>query len=253
MTEVKRRTGTLRRRVGLLLAVTVLGLASSACARVQPHFALPDLAMGDPSFGPTIEAYTATRVARGNSVDLLLNGDQIFPAQLEAIRSARRTISYAQYFYEESPIGQEIAAALAERCRAGVRGHVLLDGFGTLLMPAEYRETMTNAGCEVTTFRPLGPLVVLSPFGFGKDNNRSHRRILVVDGRVGFTGGVGVSPKWVLQRYRLHEAAERIAEGRDGDWAATALELGYFDQAHFIRDFKALIGASPAQYAGAAA
>ena len=64
---------------------------------------------------------------------------------------------------------------------------------------------------------------------------------------------VGVSPKWVLQRYRLHEAAERIAEGRDGDWAATALELGYFDQAHFIRDFKALVGASPAQYAGVAA
>ena len=62
---------------------------------------------------------------------------------------------------------------------------------------------------------------------------------------------VGVSPKWVLQRYRLHEAAERIAEGRDGDWAATAVELGYFDQAHFIRDFKALIGASPAQYAAA--
>jgi AraC-like DNA-binding protein len=64
---------------------------------------------------------------------------------------------------------------------------------------------------------------------------------------------VGVSPKWVLQRYRLHEAAERIAEGRPGEWAATALELGYADQAHFIRDFKALVGASPAQYAGAAA
>jgi AraC-like DNA-binding protein len=64
---------------------------------------------------------------------------------------------------------------------------------------------------------------------------------------------VGVGPKWVLRRYRLHEAAERIAAGRDGDWAATALELGYFDQAHFIRDFKALIGASPARYAGAVA
>ena len=62
---------------------------------------------------------------------------------------------------------------------------------------------------------------------------------------------VGVSPKWVLKRYRLHEAAERIAEGRNGDWAATALDLGYFNQAHFIRDFKALVGASPAQYAGA--
>ncbi len=60
---------------------------------------------------------------------------------------------------------------------------------------------------------------------------------------------VGVSPKWVLKRYRLHEAAERIAEGRDGSWAATALELGYFDQAHFVRDFTALIGTSPARYA----
>ena len=53
----------------------------------------------------------------------------------------------------------------------------------------------------------------------------------------------------MLKRYRLHEAAERIAEGRDGDWAATALELGYFDQAHFVRDFTALIGTSPARYA----
>jgi AraC-like DNA-binding protein len=60
---------------------------------------------------------------------------------------------------------------------------------------------------------------------------------------------VGVSPKWVLQRYRLHEAAERMADGEHGDWAALALELGYFDQAHFIKDFKALVGRSPAEYA----
>jgi cardiolipin synthase len=197
MIEMKSRTGTLRRGVGLLMAVAVLGLASSACARVQSHFALPDLAMADPSFAPTIEAYTATRIAGSNTVDLLLNGDQIFPAILDAIRSAHKTITYAQYFYEHGAMPQQIAEALADRCRAGIRAHVLLDGFGTLLMPAEYRETMTNAGCEVTTFRPLSPLVLLSPFGFGKDNNRSHRRILVVDGRVGFTGGVGVSPKWL--------------------------------------------------------
>jgi AraC-like DNA-binding protein len=60
---------------------------------------------------------------------------------------------------------------------------------------------------------------------------------------------VGVSPKWVLQRYRVHEAAERIADGRCQDWAALALELGYFDQAHFIRDFKALVGRPPTEYA----
>jgi AraC-like DNA-binding protein len=64
---------------------------------------------------------------------------------------------------------------------------------------------------------------------------------------------VGVSPKWVLQRYRLHEAAERIADGYDGDWAALALDLGYFDQAHFGKDFKALVGCSPAEYAAACA
>jgi cardiolipin synthase len=136
-------------------------------------------------------------VSGGNTVDVLLNGDQIFPAILDAIGSAQKTITYAQYFYEQGAMPQEIATALADRCRAGIRAHVLLDGFGAFAMPAEYRETMTKAGCEVTTFRPLSPLLLLSPFGLGRDNNRSHRRILVVDGRVGFTGGVGVSPKWM--------------------------------------------------------
>jgi cardiolipin synthase A/B len=162
---------------------------------VQSHLELPQLAAEDPSFLPTIEAYTSTAHG-GNTATLLLNGDQIFPAQLEAIRSARVTISYAQYFYDEGPIGREIAEALADRCRAGVRAHVLLDGFGTLYMPLEYRETMKQAGCEVVTFRPLTPLTLLAAVGFGTGNKRNHRRILVVDGRIGFTGGSGVSPKW---------------------------------------------------------
>jgi cardiolipin synthase A/B len=183
-------------KVGLLIGVTLLGLAQASCARVQSHYVLPQLAVADPSFLPTLEAYTSTALA-GNTVDVLLNGDQIFPAALDAIRSARKTITYAQYFYEEGPIGLELAEALAERCRAGVRAHILLDGFGTFLIPTEYRDSMTRAGCEVSTFRPLSPLVVLTPFGFGRGNNRSHRRILVVDGRIGFTGGVGVSPRWM--------------------------------------------------------
>lgn len=64
---------------------------------------------------------------------------------------------------------------------------------------------------------------------------------------------VGVSPKWVIQRIRVHEAAERLSQGRSGDWAQLAVELGYFDQAHFIHDFKALVGKSPAEYAAACA
>jgi cardiolipin synthase len=168
--------------------------------------------VGEPSFLQTLEAYTSTAHG-GNTVDVLLNGDQIFPAALAAIRAARATITYAQYFYEEGPIGLELAEALAERCRAGVHAHILLDGFGAILIPAAYRESMRRAGCEVSTFRPLSPLVLLAPLGFGKGDNRSHRRILVVDGRVGFTGGVGVSPKW-------------LGNGRmDGHWRQTDVRL----------------------------
>jgi cardiolipin synthase A/B len=183
------------RQGALLIGVTLLGLAPVSCARVQSHFTLPDLAVADPSFLPTMEAYTSPAVG-GNTAALLLNGDQIFPAQLDAIRSARKTITYAQYYYEEGPIGREIAEALADRCRAGVRAYILLDGFGTLLMPAAYRETMERAGCVVATFRPLSPFSLLAAFRVGSDNKRNHRRILVVDGRVGFTGGSGISPKW---------------------------------------------------------
>jgi cardiolipin synthase len=181
----------------VLIGAALLGLAAAACARVPSHFALPQLAVADPAFIPTIEAYTVAPVGGGNTVDVLLNGDQIFPAQLAAIRSARETITYAQYFYDEGPIGREIAEAFADRCRAGVRAHILLDGFGTVQMPAEYRETMTRAGCQVATFRPLSPLSLLAAVGFGRANKRNHRRILVVDGRVGFTGGSGLGPKWM--------------------------------------------------------
>jgi cardiolipin synthase len=194
------------------MGVALLGLAPASCARVQSHFRLPDLAVADPSFLPTLEAYTSTAIG-GNTVALLLNGDEIFPAQLTAIRSARETITYAQYFYEEGPIAAEIAEALAERCRAGVRAHVLLDGFGTLAMPAAYRETIAQAGCEVATFRPLSPLSLVAVLGLGSSNKRNHRRLLVVDGRVGFTGGSGVSPKW-------------LGNGRtEGQWRETDVRL----------------------------
>jgi cardiolipin synthase A/B len=194
------------------VATVLFGLVSASCARVQSHFALPALAAEEPSFLPTIEAYTSAAHG-GNTARLLLNGDQIFPAQLEAIRSARQTISYAQYYYEEGPIGQEIAEALAERCRAGIRGHILLDGFGTVLMPTAYWETMTQAGCEVATFRPLSPLSLLAAVGFGRDNKRNHRRILVVDGQIGFTGGSGIGPKW-------------MGDGRtEGQWRDTDVRI----------------------------
>ena len=174
------------------LVMIVLGLlALAGCARVHPHIALPPLSLGEPSFFPTLEAYASAPIVGGNSAEFLLNGEQIFPAIVEAIRSAKKTVTYAQYFYEDGPVAREVAEALAERCRDGVGVNVLLDAFGTLSMPKEYSELMTRSGCHVAYFRPLGQYV------FHRYNNRNHRRILVVDGRVGFTGGSGVSRKWM--------------------------------------------------------
>jgi cardiolipin synthase A/B len=182
-------------RNGLPSACTRCGLAVmlviiASCSRVPPHLELPHLETKQPAFAATLGGYSGTPVVGGNRVDILLNGEQIFPAKLAAIRSARRSISYAQYVFENGGPAEEIAAALAERCRAGVQVNVLLDAVGALAMPAELRSEMTEAGCRVESFRPL------RPFTFDRFNNRNHRRILVVDGVVGVTGGSGISGKW---------------------------------------------------------
>ena len=177
------------------LCGVVLGLLFSAATagyvKVTPHFSLPPLSLGEPSFFPTLEAYALAPIVGGNSVEFLLNGEQIFPSMVEAINGAQRTITYAQYFYEEGPVARDIAEALAERCRNGVGVSVLLDSFGALAIPTEYTDLMQRSGCHVAYFRPLAQTF------FRKANNRNHRRILVVDGRIGFTGGSGVSRKWM--------------------------------------------------------
>jgi len=176
----------LRQAVAAALVVPML----AGCANHTPVLRLPALEMGHPTFAATVAAYTGSPVVGGNRVEVLLNGDEIFPAKLRAIRSARRTINYAQYVFEEGKPAQDVAQAMAERCRAGVTVNVLLDALGALALPTEYRDIMTNAGCRVEIFRPL------SPFAIDKVNNRNHRRILVADGRMGITGGSGTSGKW---------------------------------------------------------
>jgi cardiolipin synthase len=178
-------------RRGTRLVAFLCLLAAVGCAHVQPHVALPPLLLGEPSFFPTLEAYAGSPIVGGNTVEVLLNGEQIFPALMDAVRSAQRTITYAQYYYEDGPVARDLAEALAERCRAGVGVNVLLDAFGSLNVPPEYLDHMRASGCHVTWFRPL------SQYVFRRYHKRNHRRIVVVDGRVGFTGGAGVSRKWM--------------------------------------------------------
>jgi cardiolipin synthase A/B len=189
------KTVMIKRRVMLVAALAAAALAvtlaAASCNRLPPAEKLPSLAAGDPAFAATMEAHTNSPVVDGNRIDVLLNGDQIFPAKLAAIRSAQTSITYAEYFYADGGPAREIAEALAERCRAGVAAHILLDGVGTLTMPREYVKLLKGAGCQVATFRPLGRWVSL-----GRHNKRNHRRVLVADGRVAVTGGSGVSDKW---------------------------------------------------------
>jgi cardiolipin synthase A/B len=173
-----------------VLSAACLFVLLAGCTHVPPHVELPDLQITEPSFRASLVAYTGGAVVGGNRVDVLLNGEEIFPAKLAAIRSARKTITYAQYVFEEGAPAADTAQALAERCRAGVKVHVLLDAVGSLLMPWQYRDWMTEAGCEVVSYRPL------TPWTIDRANYRNHRRVLVVDGRVGVTGGSGTSGKW---------------------------------------------------------
>jgi cardiolipin synthase A/B len=182
-------------------------LAQGGCGHVQPHLEVPDLRISEPSFRATVVGYAGGVVVGGNRIDVLLNGDEIFPAKLEMIRSARKTITYAQYVFEEGAPAADTAQALAERCRAGVKVHVLVDAVGSLMMPSQYRDWLTEAGCELVYYRPL------SPWAMDRVNNRNHRRILVVDGRAGVTGGSGTSGKW-------------SGNGRqEGQWRDTDLRL----------------------------
>lgn len=168
----------------------LLAIAAAACGHVQPHLVLPTLKIGDPAFAATITGYTEAPIVGGNRIDVLLNGDEIFPAKLKLIKDATKTINYAQYVFEEGQPADDVARALAERCRAGVQVNVLVDAVGAMAMPAEQRQIMTEAGCRVETFRPL------RPFALDHANYRNHRRILVADGRIGITGGSGTSGKW---------------------------------------------------------
>jgi cardiolipin synthase A/B len=173
------------------LAVFVCGLALvSGCAAPAATYDLPRITLGEPSFYPTVEANTRAPIRSGNRVEILQNGDEFFPAMFAAIAGARSTITLVQYVFEKPGIADRFSDALAERCRAGVGVSVLLDAAGAFFVPSEYVARMRGSGCHVAFFRPLRKWQIT------RLNHRTHRRILVIDGRVAFTGGFGISEQW---------------------------------------------------------
>ncbi|MFF9063749.1 phosphatidylserine/phosphatidylglycerophosphate/cardiolipin synthase family protein [Streptomyces sp. NPDC014891] len=137
-----------------------------------------------------LERLIGIAATEGNGVRPLRNGDEIFAAMLAAIDGARHTIDMMTFVYWRGEIARRFADALTDRARAGVRVRLLLDGFGSRLIEKDLLDRMSDAGVEVAWFRK--PLY-LSPL---KQNHRCHRKVLVVDERTAFTGGVGIAEEW---------------------------------------------------------
>jgi cardiolipin synthase len=180
------------RRLSWLLASLLLW----SCGTVLGVKQTPEIVVGEAKFFRTIEAHTDAPVTSGNRIDVLLNGDETFPVMLDEIRNAKSSITFAQYLYEDGSIARELAQAFAERCRAGVKTTILLDSHGSGKVPSEIIATMKDAGCNVEYFRRIEAAGIIFPWKLLRYNYRSHRRVLVIDGRIGFTGGYGISEAW---------------------------------------------------------
>jgi cardiolipin synthase len=136
------------------------------------------------------EALTGAPISWGNDVQLLINGDRIFPCYLDTIRTAQKTVCLLTYVYWTGDIAHEVADALCERARAGVECNVIIDAVGGVKLERDVIDRMLDAGVRVSRFRPV------KPYAARRVTNRTHRKILVADGRVGLTGGVGIAEEW---------------------------------------------------------
>jgi cardiolipin synthase len=145
---------------------------------------------GTADFARLVEVLTVAPLRQGNRVTVLRNGREIFPAMLAAIQHANETVNFATYVYWTGSIAPQFADALAERARAGVEVNVLLDAVGAAKMDHGLVERLQGAGATVAWFRPP------KWYTLHKLNNRTHRKILILDGKVGFTGGVGIAEEW---------------------------------------------------------
>ncbi|MBW3657799.1 MAG: cardiolipin synthase B [Actinobacteria bacterium] len=178
-----------------------------------------------------LEALMGIRATDGNAIEVLKNGERIFPAMLEAIRAAEHTVDFMTYVYWQGPPAEWFADAFAERAREGVRVRVLVDAIGGRLMDDALVEQMRDAGVLFERFRPVRDLKL-------RTSHRTHRRVLLIDGAVGFTGGVGIAQEWLGDARDEHEWREthvRVA-GPAADGLRAAFLENWAETPHPIID-----------------
>ena len=146
--------------------------------------------VADPQFLRAMGVLLGPALVEGNRVETLLNGDRIFPSMLRAIRSATKTVTFETYIYWSGEIGKQFAEALSDRAANGVKVHVVLDWVGSQKIDESSLEKMRKSGVEIEQYHPP------RWYTLNRMNNRTHRKLLIIDGRIGFTGGVGIADKW---------------------------------------------------------
>lgn len=179
----------------LAILLSTLLLSCTGCGNKIIHYQIEhQFNVSDPQFARTMGNLLGPAIKGGNRVTPLRNGEQIFPAMLDAIAHARRTITLETYIYWSGAVGQRFTDALAERARAGVQIHVLIDWLGSTKIDHGFLKEMNDAGVHVRNYHPVN---FTDPRSFRQIDHRTHRKVLVVDGKIGFTGGVGIADEWL--------------------------------------------------------
>ncbi len=174
----------------LTVAATLLVLNFTSGEKKLDEQVRHDYALQDPQYQRALGVMLGPPITGGNRFEALQNGDRIFPPMLASIRGAQHSVTFETYIYWSGDIGRAFADALSERARAGVAVHVLLDWVGSAKVDDDFLREMESAGVQIRKFHKP------SWYDIGRMNNRTHRKLLVVDGRIGFTGGVGIAPEW---------------------------------------------------------
>jgi cardiolipin synthase len=159
---------------------------------VPPRFGLEhQFSVSDSEFHTSIAGVTGIPFFEGNRLDILNNGDEFYPAMLKAIDEAELSITIEAYIYWAGEIGKRFAEALAKKAKAGVRVKILLDAVGSATIGDEILEILERGNCQLAWYNPL------RPYSVGRLNHRTHRKSLIIDGRIGFTGGAGIADHWM--------------------------------------------------------
>lgn len=185
------------------IGLVSLGLALSGCAAFRsgelPRQEITPLyAIDSPEFRQTAGSLLGPDFVPGNSITTLVNAGEIFPAMLSAIRSAKRSINFETYEFSDGELGREFTEALVERAQAAVKVNAIFDAQGTQRMGADNLVKMRKAGIQLAKYHSI--------FWFDprRYDNRTHRKLLIIDGQIAFIGGVGIADKWALPENLPH-------------------------------------------------